>query len=163
MTTEASSAGYRCQQASRPEVTSNVCPLKGAAMAKPLEIVNVSDMVDSNRRTFVKGVGMAVLTVQCLPLIARASGTLPNDGKESADNLIIHSGPGLLSHVHDLLIPYALLEAPPLQGVELKTTEALFHRHNIVLTREQLIGVNQGGTVTQKASSHLFVIALAKR
>lgn len=106
----------------------------------------------TERRTFLKGVGFALLTVQSLPLVA-----------ETADNLTIHSGPGLLAHVHDLLIPYAVLKTPPLKGVELKTTEALFHRHNIVLTQEQLIIVNQGGTVTQKASSHLFVIALAKR
>jgi len=61
------------------------------------------------------------------------------------------------------LIPYAVLKAPPRQGVELTTTRALFHRHTIVLTQEQLILVNQGGMVTQKASSHLFVIALATR
>ena len=39
----------------------------------------------------------------------------------------------------------------------------MFHMHQVVLTQEQLIIVNQGGTVTQKAGSHLFVIALAKR
>jgi len=65
--------------------------------------------------------------------------------------------------VHDLLIPFAILKAPPREGVALTTTEALLHRHTIGLTREQLITVNRGGTVTQKASSHLFVIALAKR
>jgi hypothetical protein len=43
---------------------------------------------------------------------------------------------------------------------ELKTTQAT---HKMVLTQKQLIIVNQGGTVTQKASSHPFVIALAKR
>lgn len=139
-------------------------------MTKPNEIVNVHCMADdvdeaiaSDRRTFIKGVGVAVLTVQCLPLIAHASGNPPSDGKETTDNLIIQSGPGLLDHVHDLLIPYAVLKAPPLQGVELTSTQGLFHRHNVALTREQLTIVNQGGTVTKKASSHLFVIALAKR
>lgn len=134
-------------------------------MSKPNEIVNLRYMIDDSialdRRQFFKGLGIAILIVQLLPLIAHASGDSPSDGKEMADNLIIHSSPGLLSHAHDLLIPYAVLKAPPLHGVELKTTQALFHRHNIVLTHEQLIIVNQGGTVTQKASSHLFVIALA--
>jgi hypothetical protein len=135
-------------------------------MTKPSEIVNVQHMVDCvdeaialDRRKFIKGVGFAVLTAQCLCLIACASGNSPSD---SADNLIIHSSSGTLSHVHDLLIPYAVLSAPPLQGVELKTTQAMFHMHGVVLTQEQLTFVSQGGTVTQKAGSHLFVIALAK-
>ena len=139
-------------------------------MTKPREIVSVHYMVDDvdeaialDRREFIKGVGFAVLTVQCLPLIAQASGNSPSDGNEAADNLIIHSSSGFVPHVHDLLIPYAVLNAPPLQGVELKTTQALFHAHKVVLTQKELITVNQGGTVTQKASSHLFVIALAKR
>jgi catechol 2,3-dioxygenase-like lactoylglutathione lyase family enzyme len=156
-------------------------------MTKPIEMVNVRYMVADvdeaiafytkffdfevgpemnqgmDRRKFIKGVGVAVLTVQFLPLIAHASGNSPSDGNEAADNLIIHSGPGFIPHAHDLLIPYAVLNAPPLQGVELETTKALFHRHNVVLTQEQLIIVNQGGTVTGKAGSHFFVIALAER
>jgi hypothetical protein len=114
-----------------------------------------------DRRKFIKGVGVAVLTVQCLPLIAHASGNSPSDGNEAADNLIVHSGPGFIPHTHDLLIPYAVLNAPPLEGVQLETTKALFHKHNVVLTQEQLIMVNQGGTVVEKGGSHLFVIALA--
>lgn len=137
-------------------------------MKKPIEIVNVHRMADDvdeaiawDRRRFIKELGFVVLTVQCLPLIADASGNPPSDGKQTTDNLIIQSGPGLLGHVHDLLIPYAVLKAPPLQGVELTSTQGLYHRHIIALTREQLSIVNQGGTVTKKASSHLFVIALA--
>jgi hypothetical protein len=135
-------------------------------MTKPSEILNVH-MVDvdeaiADRRRFIKGLGFAVLTVQCLPLIAHASGSSPSDRNEAADNLIVHSSSGFVPHVHDLLIPYATLNAPPPQGVELKTTQAFFHAHKVVLTQKELISVNQGGTVTQKASSHLFVIALAK-
>jgi hypothetical protein len=103
-----------------------------------------------------------VLTVQCLPLIVQAFGTSPGVGPEAADNLIIHSSSGFIPHVHDLLIPYAVLKAPPVQGVQFTSTEALLHRHIVKLTREQLMLVNRGATVTQKASSHLFVIALAK-
>ena len=114
------------------------------------------------RREFVRDVGMAVLTVQCLPLMAHASANPPTDGKERADDLIIQSGPGLFRHVHDLLIPYAVLNAPPPVGIKLTTTESLYHQHNIALTQNDLVTVRQGGTVTQKASSHLFVITLAK-
>jgi hypothetical protein len=138
-------------------------------MTKPSEIVNVQHMVDGvdqaialDRRKFIKGVGFAVLTAQCLSLIACASGNSPSDSDKAANNLIVHSSSGTLSHVHDLLIPYAVLSAPPLQGVELKTTQAMFHMHGVVLTQERLTFVSQGGTVTQKAGSHLFVIALPK-
>ena len=115
-----------------------------------------------DRREFVRGVGMAVLTVQCLPLMAHASAKPPTDGKGTADDLIIQSGPGLFRHVHDLRIPYAVLNAPPPEGIKLTSTESLYHQHDIALTQKELAIVKQGGTVTQKASSHLFVIALAK-
>ena len=116
-----------------------------------------------DRREFVRGVGMAVLTVQCLPLTAHASADPPTDGEERAEDLIIQSGPGLFRHVHDLQIPYAVLNAPPPQGIKLTTTESLYHQHNLALTQNELAIVKQGGTVTQKASSHLFVIALARQ
>ena len=138
-------------------------------MAKSSEIVNIHHIIDdvdesiaSDRRRFIKQVGIAVLTMQCLPLIAQATGNPPSEGQEAGDNLIIQSGPGLLHHVHDLLIPYALLKAPPLRGIELTTTQAMLHRHNVVLTQKELTVVNRGGRVIQRASSHLFVIALTK-
>jgi hypothetical protein len=137
-------------------------------MTKPNQLVNVhhsienvNEAIASDRREFIRGLGIAVLTVQCLPLIAHAAGN-PPDGEEAGGNLIIQSGPGLFDHVHDLLIPYALLKAPPIKGVQLTSTQAMLHRHNIALTQKELTIVNQGGTVTQKASSHRFVIALAK-
>lgn len=114
-----------------------------------------------DRRDFLKNLGYAVLTVQSLPLVAHASGVVTLDSGPDED-LIIHSGPGLISHVHDLLIPHALLQAPPPKGVELTTTQSLWHRHSIALTQEQLVTVQRGGTVTKKASSHLFAIALSK-
>jgi hypothetical protein len=114
-----------------------------------------------DRRGFIKGVGVAVLTVQCLPLVACTSGNSPSDGNDAAENLIIHSSPGFVPHTHDLRIPYAVLNAPPLEGVELESTRALFHTHDVVLTREQLIVVSQGGTVTAIGGSHHFVIELA--
>jgi len=126
-------------------------------------VEGVDKAIALDRRKFIKGVGFAVLTAQCLSLTACASGNSPGDGNQAADNLIIHSSAGTFSHVHDLLIPYAVLNAPPLQGIELKTTKAMFHMHQMVLTQEQLIIMKQGGTVNQKAGSHLFVIALARR
>ena len=112
-----------------------------------------------DRRQFIQGVGVAILGVQCLPLIACASGDSPGDDSEAVDNLIIHSGRGFVPHTHDLLIPYAVLDAPPLQGVRLESTRALFHTHELVLTQEQLVSVKQGGAVTAIGGSHLFVIA----
>jgi hypothetical protein len=139
-------------------------------MTKPNEILNVQtpvesvrDAMASDRREFMRGLGIAVLTVQMLPLIARASENPPSDGNEADDNLVIESGPGLFSHVHHLLVPWAVLRTPPHQGIELTTTRALFHTHNIALTQKQLIAVSQGGTVMAKSSSHSFVIALARQ
>lgn len=137
-------------------------------MTKSGEVVNVPYLLNDidegwDRRKFIKGVGVAVLTVQFLPLIGCASGNSPNDGKRDADTLILHSSPGTFSHVHDLLIPYTILKAPPAQGIEFQTTQAWLHRHRIAFTQEELITVNKGETVNKKAGSHLFAIALAKR
>jgi hypothetical protein len=140
------------------------------AITKARALGNVDYMADDgedaiafDRRCFFREAGVAALALQFLPLVVNASGSSPIDGNEAADNLIIHTGPGLMSHVHDLLIPCAVLKAPPLQGVELTTTQALFHRHTVALTQEQLKIVNRGGTVSKKASSHLIVIALTNR
>ncbi len=112
-----------------------------------------------DRRRFINGVGVALLTVQVLPWIAHASAS-PTDGNIAAENLIIHSGPGFVPHTHDLLVPYALLKAPPREGVRLESTMSLFHTHDVVLSQEQLIAVNHGATVTAIGGSHTFVIAL---
>ena len=130
-------------------------------MTKPSTIVNVDETIAADRRTFVKGVGLAVLTVQVLPLIAQVAADGPRNGNDPAKNLTIHSGPGFLGHVHDLLVPYAVLNAPPPDGVELTSTKAFLHTHHIALAQKELMTVHQGGTVTKKSSSHLFVIALA--
>ena len=122
-----------------------------------------SGAIALDRRTFVKGAGFAVLTVQCLSLMSCASAKSQSYVNQAADNLIIHSSGGFPAHVHDLLIPYAVLKAPPLQGVELKTTQAMLHAHKVVLTQTDLITVNEGKTVTAKAGSHIFLITSAKR
>jgi hypothetical protein len=90
-----------------------------------------------DRRRFINGVGVALLTVQVLPWIAHASAS-PSDGNIVAENLIIHSGPGFVPHTHDLLVPYALLKAPPREGVKLESTMSLFHTHDVVLSQEIL-------------------------
>jgi hypothetical protein len=115
-----------------------------------------------DRREFIRVAGFAVLAVQCLPATAFASGIPMRDATLIADDLIIESGPGAFHHVHYLRIPKAFLTTPPAQGAALTTTKAFLHQHRIMLTQEELRSVNQGGTVIQRASSHVFVIALAK-
>ena len=136
---------------------------KGAAMTKQSERVKVPMINDigvgHDRRTFLQGMGIAVLAAHSLTLIGCESGDPPIDDRK---NLILHSSPGKFDHVHDLLIPYALLETPPSEGVKLLTTKSVFHRHEIALTADELATVNRGGTVTQKASSHIFIIALKR-
>ena len=102
-----------------------------------------------------------MLAVQCLPVAAFAS-RVPGDATRAGDDLLIESGPGAFHHVHYLRIPKTLLAAPPAGGVTLTSTKAFLHQHRIVLTQEDLRSVDHGGTVSQQAGSHLFVIALAK-
>lgn len=119
--------------------------------------------IKAGRRKFIKSVGevgVALLTMQLLPSIARASGSSPRRG--TSTNLIIRSGPGFVPHTHDLLIPYAVLQTPPPRGVKLQSTTALFHAHDVVLTMEQLMAVGRGGTINAAGGSHTFVIALAQ-
>jgi hypothetical protein len=116
--------------------------------------------IGTDRRGFIKDAGLALLTVQWLPAIAHASESAPGDSKNSAQNLIIRSGQGFVPHTHDLWIPYAVLRAPPVQGVTLTSTKARGHTHEVVLSHDQLADVNRGGTVAVKGGSHTFVIAL---
>jgi hypothetical protein len=115
-----------------------------------------------DRREFIRVAGFAVLAIQCMPATAFASGIPMRDATLITDDLIIESGPGAFHHVHYLRIPNAFLTTPPAQGAALTTTKAFLHQHRIMLTQEELRSVNQGGTVIQRASSHVFVIALAK-
>src|SRR5262245_23297813 len=112
-----------------------------------------------DRRRFLSQLGVVVLTIRCLSANALDSGDW-NDG--APDDLLIHSGPGAFSHEHDLLIPMAVIKTPPPEGIRLTSTKALLHRHSIALTQKELAAVSDGGTVVQKASSHVFVIALAR-
>jgi hypothetical protein len=112
----------------------------------------------TGRRGFMRG--FALLTVQLLPAIARASEGSPCAG--AADALIIRSGPGFVPHTHDLWIPYAVLRAPPPEGVKLTSTMARGHTHEVALSHDQLAAVNQGGTVSVMGGSHTFIIAIAE-
>ena len=115
--------------------------------------------IGTDRRGFMKEMGIVLLTVQLLPSIARASEGSPAAGAAGA--LIIRSGPGFVPHTHDLWIPYAVLRSPPREGVKLISTMARGHTHEVALCHEQLAAVNQGGTVSVKGGSHTFVIARA--
>jgi hypothetical protein len=130
-------------------------------MTKPHVQMNVPTMA-LDRRQFIKVAGFTVLAVQCLPVNAYASGIPMRDANATPGDLIIKSGPGAFHHMHYIRIPNALLTAPPAHGAELTSTKAFLHQHRIVLTQEELRSVNHGGTVTQQASSHVFVIALAQ-
>lgn len=119
--------------------------------------------ISVDRRRFLNELGVVVLTVRCLPANALVSGDWRPSATGTPDDLLIHSSPGAFSHEHDLLIPMAVINAPPSQGVQLTSSKALLHRHHVSLTQKELVTVSQGGTVVQKASSHVFLIALAKR
>ena len=123
---------------------------------------DTDEIISLDRRRFLNELGMAVLTVRCLYANALGAGVWRQGAAGSDDDLIIHSGPGAFSHQHDLLIPMAMIKTPPREGVRLTSSKALLHRHTISLTRQDLTTVGAGGTVVQKASSHIFVIALAK-
>jgi hypothetical protein len=83
-------------------------------------------------------------------------------GATAPDDLVIESGPGAFHHVHYLRIPEAALTAPPLEGVKVTSSKALFHQHPVALSQKELTEIHNGGTVSQRASSHVFVIALAR-
>jgi hypothetical protein len=123
--------------------------------------MRIFDKIGMDRRGLIKGVGVALLTVQLLPSIAYASEGPPDDSNDFDENLIIRSGPGFVPHTHDLWIPYVILRTPPPQGVTLISTKARDHTHEVVLSHDQLATVNQGGTVSAKGGSHTFVIAMA--
>ena len=116
----------------------------------------------TGRRGFIKQAGLVLLTVQLLPSIAQATEAPAGDGANPADALIIRSGEGFVPHTHDLWIPYAVLKAPPAEGVKLTSTLARGHTHPVALSRDELAAVNQGGTVSVKGGSHTFVIAIAQ-
>lgn len=112
----------------------------------------------TNRRGFIKDVALVLLTVPFLPSNAGASEPSPG---APPGTLIIHSGPGFVPHTHDLWIPYAILRAPPPEGVKLTSTLSRGHTHEVALSHQDLAAVNRGGTVSVKGGSHTFVIAMA--
>jgi hypothetical protein len=117
----------------------------------------MGDRTEQDRRHFLKQAGVALLAVQCWPAAAKTTGNTTT----AASGLIIRSTPGFFFHTHELIIPSAALRAPPPQGVRVVSTEALFHTHEFTLLREELITIGSGRSVTRRASSHRFVIALA--
>jgi hypothetical protein len=124
---------------------------------------DVGETVGLDRRQFLHQFGVAVLTVRCLSTSPLDLEYWERGITDAPDDLVIHSGPGAFSHEHHLLIPMAVIKMPPREGVELTSSKALLHRHAISLTRNELTTVSQGGTVVQKASSHVFFIALANQ
>ena len=116
--------------------------------------------IGTERRGFMKAAGGVLLTVQLAPSIARAAAGSPAAG--APQSLVIRSGQGFVPHTHDLWIPYAVLRAPPAEGVKLVSTLARGHTHEVALSQDQLAAVNRGGTVSVKGGSHTFVVAIAQ-
>ena len=91
--------------------------------AKDLRSTHAVDApAPADRRTFVRSVGLAVLTVQCLPILSCAADPSSPASEDARDSMKILSSPGKFGHVHDLLIPLTLLCAPPAEGVALTTS-----------------------------------------
>src|SRR3569623_888294 len=69
---------------------------------------DTDEIIGLDRRRFLNMLGMAVLTVRCIH--ANAFDTVVwLQGTAAADDLIVHSGPGALSHRHDLVIPMSVI------------------------------------------------------
>lgn len=117
---------------------------------------------EADRRGFLAGTGLVLLSALALPAIAWVSEASPPDGPAPADTLVIRSGPGFVPHTHNLWIPYALLRSPPATGVTLISRPARGHTHQVALSRADLVAVDRGGTVSVNGGSHTFVIATAR-
>ena len=115
-----------------------------------------------NRRNFIKTLGLTALSLRVLSISEVASAT---------DDLVVISGPGkFVNHVHTLVIQGSLLDNPPAEGVRLKTTTTLLHKHVIFISQEQLIQIRSGQEVkvpnvdTQPAFiDHWFAIKLGAK
>jgi len=113
-----------------------------------------------SRREFVKELAVATLVIQIAPL-AQACDSLDEEDRAVTGNaLIATSTEGLFGHFHRLSILRELLESPPAQGIAIDTTRALFHRHSVRLSAEDLLAIASGKTVTRRISSHRLVICL---
>lgn len=110
---------------------------------------------ETHRRSLIAGAGLALLSLQLPAPPARAAAPSP------AGALIIRSGQGFVPHTHDLWIPRAVLRAPPREGVTLTSTLGRGHTHEVALSHDDLVAVNQGATVSVKGGSHTFAVAIA--
>jgi hypothetical protein len=91
-----------------------------------------------SRREFVKELAVATLVIQIAPL-AQACDSLDEEDRAVTGNaLIATSTEGLFGHFHRLSILRELLESPPAQGIAIDTTRALFHRHSVRLSAEDV-------------------------
>ena len=115
-----------------------------------------------DRRRVLLQAGVAVFAAWCLPSNSAASESAPRLKPVGTGNLVIRSGSGFVPHTHDLVIPYAILRAPPPRGVKLISTNSFLHTHEVVLTQAQLVAVIHGETVIATGGSHTFAIALGR-
>jgi hypothetical protein len=113
-----------------------------------------------SRREFVKELAVVTLVIQIAPLAQACDPLDEEDPAVSGNALIATSTEGLFGHFHRLSILRELLESPPAQGIAIDTTRALFHRHSVRLSAEDLLAIADGKTVTRRISSHRLVICL---
>lgn len=113
-----------------------------------------------DRRAFAKELAAASSVIVIAPLTQACDSLDEERSAVSGRALVVATTEGLFGHVHQLRIDRALLENPPAQGVALETTRALFHRHAVRLSAEDLSAIGSGKTVTRQISSHRLVICL---
>jgi hypothetical protein len=59
----------------------------------------------------------------------------------------------MLGHTHTVVINKADIDNPPTAGITLTTSSVSYHSHSFVMTRDQLLAVGSGTTVTVDSGS----------
>jgi hypothetical protein len=120
--------------------------------------------MDRERRQVLKVLGYAALSVQIVPLATACA----VEEHAPADQLTVHSSSNSklgewAAHSHLLYVPLRLFRQPPTAAVSLDTTWTFLHRHEVVLTHDQLVTVAQGGAVQVQDTQgvHGFAIRLS--
>jgi hypothetical protein len=71
----------------------------------------------------------------------------------------------LFDHYHELQIPLAAIEAPPTEGLRLRTTTVSLHSHAVTLTQQELMNLAGGMIVVVSdtdVGEHEFTVQLPR-
>ena len=121
--------------------------------------------VDLKRRDFLRGLGIVALSVQVIPFAGAQEVPAPNADDKG---LTVRSGKSrfapLPDHFHNIFIAWALIQNPPPEGINIKTSICYLHCHKVVLTQSELVAISQRQTVTvaDTVKDHQYVINLAR-